>query len=308
MLKTFIRSCTKVINLFHIATGRVIRMVFVTNVGLLRSARSWRALGLGLAVALTLGPNYSSGQVSSSPCAPGSVTPPLNLVAWWSLNEGTGATAIFDGAGGDNNGTTMNGNNPAFINSGGPTQVTGQFVNNSLHFGTSVYARVPNSANLNFGTNTNFSIDAWINTQTSTQTEPILDKRGATNTGYSMSIQGNHLFFEIGAKSLQGPLITPGTWNFVGVTVKRSTGTGTAVTFYTGVPGGTLSVLSAPSFPPGANATNTRDLDIGLNPFNPHANISIDELEIFNRALLQNEITAIFKAGKKGKCWKYNPN
>ena len=51
------------------------------------------------------------------------------------------------------------------------------------------------------------------------------------------------------------------------------------------------------------NASNTsRPLLIGNNPFNPHWNISIDELELFNKALDTLEVSSIWNAGSAGKC------
>jgi hypothetical protein len=41
---------------------------------------------------------------------------------------------------------------------------------------------------------------------------------------------------------------------------------------------------------------------IGYNPANPHVDIIIDELEIFNRGLSRQEIRSMFLAGNAGKC------
>jgi hypothetical protein len=162
-------------------------------------------------------------------------------------------------------------------------------------------------ADLNFGAGS-FSIDAWINTDMGTQTEPIVDKLGNLNIGYSFSIVGtlptnSKPTIRIGTGSstilLDGPVITTGQWNFVAVTVNTQLN---IATFYVGDANGQSLTQSSGTFLGTTNATNTRPLLIGGNPSNPHWNIMIDELEIFDRALDPAEVTSIWDAGSFGKC------
>lgn len=267
--------------------------------GLSRSARLWRVSGLILALALTLGQGHSSGQVPSNPCPPGSVTPPPGMVAWWSLNEGLGATTVSDSAGGDNDGTPM----PGAIGPNGPTPIANIFVGNSLRAGNNRYVRVPPASNLDFGTG-NFTIDAWVRFTPGTQTEPIVHKLDA-NGGYFMYILSNNqgirnLVLQVGSLKFMGPQITVpiGTWIFVAATRLVPSPTSQVVTLYVGAGDLTAPVQSISS------ATSAAPLLIGHWPSNPHASLAIDEVEIFNRVLQPTEIAAIRTAGNRGKCWK----
>src|SRR5262249_34566651 len=88
---------------------------------------------------------------------------------------------------------------------------------------------------------------------------------------------------------------TDNNWHHVGVTVSRSSG---RVTFYVD---GVATILTSPALPTG-NINNTVSLLIRAtgSGFTPGP-ISIDELEMFNRALAALEIQAIVRAGPAGK-------
>jgi hypothetical protein len=277
-------------------------MTFINKqAGLSRSARSWRVPGLILGLAFTLSQGYSSGQVPSNQCPQGSVPPPPGMVAWWSLDEGLGATTVSDSAGGGNDGTSI----PGAIGLNGPTPVAGLFVGNSLRFGNNRYVEVPPASNLDFGTG-NFTVDAWVKFTPGTQTEPIVHKLDS-NGGYFLYIASSNqgirnLVLEVGSLKFMGPQINVpiGTWIFVAATrlvPSPTDSTKQEVTLYVGA--------SALTDEQQINsATSTAPLLIGHWPSNPHAGLTIDEVEIFNRVLQPTEIAAIFNAGNKGKCLK----
>jgi gliding motility-associated-like protein len=219
------------------------------------------------------------------------------MVAWWPLDGLNSAGEYEDLAGGDNNGTPI----------GKPSQVLGQYVNNSLATGVIDGVQVSPATNLNFGTGP-FTIDAWVKPGPTDQAESIVSKQRGSNSGYSLFLESGRLHFQSGSLVLAGPQVSPNQWNFVAVVVEPP-----YVTLYVGTP--FSSNLSQVSYGIPANtglptnstinATNNEALIIGrslsLNPFSN--GIIIDEVEIFNRALNQRpELESIFDAGAVGKC------
>ena len=240
---------------------------------------------------------------SATGIGPGCVIPPPGMVAWWPMDDSAGATDVAEITGG-NNGIPQGGGLVGLPN--GPDPVPGK-VGGALRFvgvPGQQYAEVPGPASaLNFAGG-NFSIDAWINTSMGTQTEPVVDKIGpllGATSGYSLSIQGSspyYLTLGIGTGStvqfVQGPPIIAGAWNFVAVTVSPP-----LVRFYVSNANGSNQSTATVGT---TNASTTLPLLIGRNPANPHVDVTIDELEIFNRALSQQEAQDIFNSGSAGKC------
>jgi uncharacterized repeat protein (TIGR01451 family) len=174
------------------------------------------------------------------------------------------------------------------------------------------YVEVPDDGELNFGSGP-FTIDAWVKPQPGQQIQPIVAKLDVNSrAGYFLFIQQDPtisaapvLTLQIGStgpviiQQRNGPPITPGVWNFVAAVVNPPN-----VTLYVGV-GNNLVHYTFPLLPdiPTPNATSTTPLHIGRSPYNPHANgITIDELELYKRALSETEIRGIFNAGSAGKC------
>lgn len=226
------------------------------------------------------------------------VEAPPGMVAWWPMDEQVGDDNVADIVHFHEGDPKPNG----FVGSpDGPDAVPGK-VGGALHYisvpAPSRYVEVGDAPDLNFGAGS-FSIDAWVNTASGTQTEPIVDKFGANN-GYAFSIQGALPTLIIGQGStylyLQGPPIVLNDWNFVAVTVNPQT-----ATFYVGnvTNGFTQSSSSTGNY----NASNPNlPLLIGKNPVNPHWDIIIDELEMFDRDLSEAEVKSIWAADTLGKC------
>ena len=228
---------------------------------------------------------------------------PAGAVAWWPLNEATGATAVSD-IGGGHVGAPMSGP----VGSGGPSPTTGM-VGGALYFiSQNTYVRVPDSPALNFGTG-DFTIDAWVNpVQVGPgRIQPIVDKTsgGFSWTGYRLWIENGNLHFAVrdgNTGFLISAPITYGTWQFI-----AAVRTANSLNLYIN---GSLVATGSWSVTNLGNVSNTADLWLGgitSNGFSPAqppviGEIAIDELEIFNRALTPQEIQAIYQAGSAGKC------
>lgn len=245
---------------------------------------------------------YGAGSAGKCKCVP----PPPNMVAWWPLDELTGAPFANDIIGFNNMGIPQ----PAGIGApGGPSPVTGE-VNGALYFGGS-YLEVAPQAELDFGAG-DFSIDAWVRPVdcshgTGGNFAAIADKFDVnTNIGFSfyldqptlfvanlyLMINGSPVFMSSGTIPTQSP-----TWSHVAVTVTRPPIGAAVGTFYVnGLPAGTFT-------PPTGSVNNTLPLWIGLTRIpNGICENAIDELELFNRALSPAEVKSIADAKGAGKC------
>jgi len=230
------------------------------------------------------------------PCTP----PPANMVMWLKFDETSGNTAF----------NSSSGNNGVLVN--GPTRVLGQYVVNSLAFdGVNDYVQVQPYPAMQFGTG-DFSVDAWVKTTSFNNTVRVIvdhrEENGPTVRGYSLFLGANNLLaFQIadGPSFINYPstLAVPpdGRWHMVAVTVKRNDPQG--IKFYVdGVQqalgrdptGHTGSVTAGPCYPfrVGSRSSTVSGLFPG----------SIDEVELFRRALTPAEIKAIYDARCRGKC------
>jgi hypothetical protein len=276
-------------NLPHITTSMVVQALGM-NAGLLWKARSCQVLGLVLTLALVFAPGYLSAQS----CAP----PPTGLVGWWPLDE-TGGTTVSDHSGLGNHGTTSS---LSGIGPQGPPKSVAGFVGNGLVFFFGSRVNVPANSSLDFGTNTSFTIDAWINGGPS----PFVGNFDInTKVGYAFAFgDSGVLVFQMGdpGGTWNGPALTRDVWTFVAVVVDRQHKT---VTLYTdaGSPGTPLSSSPSSAIASTLSAGSGLPLHIGGCPGNPNGcHTIIDEVEIFNRALTQAELQSIFDAGSAGKC------
>lgn len=263
-----------------------------------------------------LGNDFALDDISFKRCV--NCTPlPQNPVAWWPMDETGGETDAFDIL----NGYAAN-SLSGTIGAGGPTPVVGKVDINNTTLGALQFSGPSGGGYLNAGVNpafnfagNAFTIDAWVYTNMTTQTEPIVDKLANQSSGYAFSLQGNPsaafptlaVGTTSGVQVFQGPPIAVGQWNFVAVAVSPA-----SITFFVGGdPGGGSSFASlSHSLPSGTVITLTNNLPllIGHNPLNPHKNIIIDELEIFNQALTYAELDKIWAADDLGKCRKTCPS
>jgi len=236
------------------------------------------------------------------------VNAPSDLVSWWPLDEASGAPSLQDIIGG-NNATPV-----------APQPVSG-VVDGAIHFlgnGLSGAYVAPQGALFDIGL-ADFSIDAWVNFDAALANSRhyIVNKfDSSTNKGYALyvmspGITGNErLEFMWGDGSNVSTVqsITPITtnqgttneWHHVAVTFARSVGS-YALDIRLYVDGAQQGIQVGN--PPGLGSlVNFLFLEIGSQPSTIDEPITIDELEIFNRALNPSEIADIYNAGSAGKC------
>jgi hypothetical protein len=256
------------------------------------------------------------------------------MVAWWPLNESTGAVVVNDIIGFNNQGTPKSGGSLGSANS--PAAIAGQvggavnFKSNLQSLATNTGAaniEVPDHDEIDFGTG-DLSIDAWVRmlapppSDAPTQSrlivgklEPTRSALATTGTGYALSLvaspaNGASLQFMMGDG---GPLVSYttrerfvpfDTWTHVVVTVDRKGG---KVAFYIN---GQLVPATEATMPKGS-VSNGSSLLIGgsniggqgfLNTIFLYPEVSLDEIEMFKRLLTSPEIQSIFNAGPSGKC------
>ena len=232
----------------------------------------------------------------------GCVPPPSDMVAWWTFDEGSGSVAN-DIALFNNQGTLHNG--PAWI----PGMVAG-----ALRFdGQDDYVQVPNHPELNVG-NGSFTIDAWVRTTWNGYGVVVLqDKRGPA-AGYhlhlyrsaqytggravpALNVTGGGTFENHNA--VNAPDVADRQWHHIAavadVPAKQVRIYMDGVLVYTG----TSNVL-------GNNLNNDDAFYLGMRTpthgGGGHFPGDLDEVELFKRALTQQEIQAIYNAGSAGKC------
>lgn len=264
------------------------------------------------------------------PC--GCTPPPSGMVAWWPLDE-TSGTTVTDILGGLN-GTTLPGPiGPIGPPANGPAPGSlaplpqPAVVGGSLYFYSQAnrFVQVPNTSSLNFGTG-DFTIDAWVYPIQVPQNsyQPIVDKLDVgAKTGYSLYIKSpgiaNNARLEFvwgnGTVVLTVQSISPiayNQWHHVAVTFKRLQQVnpgdpsfeikmyvnGAAAGAQSGAPsGGVGTIANTLALLIGGTRANT-----GTGQVFPLGEIALDEVELFNRALAQSEIQAIYNAGSAGKC------
>ena len=211
---------------------------------------------------------------------PACVPPPPDMVSWW---PGDGTTDdIIDG----NNGTFH----------GTASYATGE-VGQAFSFDEFNYVEVPDAANLDFEPNAPITVDMWVYRTRDNGTMHMLGKRvgctGNSGINYQMGFTGAQgLFFggNVGGVETHQdlPLLT---WTHLAGTFDGST-----IRFY--INGELAGTVDATSIGP----TNDAPLRIGTSGDCEHFVGLIDEIELFNRALSQEEIQSIVDAGTAGKC------
>lgn len=246
------------------------------------------------------------GQITTgtTTCTVSCTAPPANMTAWFPLDE-TAGTSSADLAGVSNTGTHFN----------NPTPVPGE-VDGALNFdGVDDYVEAADHSELNFDTG-DFSIDAWITADNVSGIRPIVEKRSALPThGYSFFLYNGNLYLQLADASgtddycTSAPtssctnygtavFVADGNWHHVAVTVTRNDTAG--IRFYVD---GALAATENPASRPGS-LTNSAPFRIGNKTIDGNSVFkgTIDELELFNRALSDAEISSIWAAGSDGKC------
>jgi uncharacterized repeat protein (TIGR01451 family) len=242
--------------------------------------------------------------ITCPPC----VVPPPGMVGWWPMDEANGATIVNDIASFNNQAIPKP---TGQVGPGGPSAGPGQVLGALFFAGP--YLEVAPHPELDFGPG-DFSIDCWVKPVdcshgTGGFFSPIADKLSGT-TGFAFyldqpSLGVAKLYLKI---NNQPAFVSTGTipitsslaWSHVAVTVSHPASGPAIGRFYiNGIPAGTFT-------PPPGSVTNTAPMWIGKTRI-PGGNCetTLDELEMFNRALLPTEIKAIADAKSAGKCKCY---
>ena len=210
------------------------------------------------------------------------------LVGYWSFDDGSGTTAEDFSPSGTNTGTLTN----------GPTWVDGK-LGKALSFdGISTYVSLGNPGNspLNVGTS-DFTIASWIKTTDGGGQRCIVSSTGSSR-GVRFGLTGGHPYYLIGdgttyrESSIGSAVVNDGNWHHLVIVFSRTSSTATAYVdgMSSGVDSFSASIGSANSGSTkviGAMAAGT-----GL------INGTIDDVRIYNRALSQAEITALYGTTK----------
>ncbi|MEI6556638.1 MAG: LamG-like jellyroll fold domain-containing protein [Paludibacter sp.] len=197
--------------------------------------------------------------------------PTNGLVAYYPFNGNAN-----DASGYGNNGTVY-----------GTTLTTDRFgnVNRAYYFdGSTNYIDVPNSSSLNF-TN-QFTISSWIKTNFSSDWQRIVDKgQQATSNGYVLDMIGNSVRLNANYQYTTNATICNNTWKHI-VSVYNN---GVVQIYIDGILNSTITSTAT------SLVACTNNLKIGKANGNLvyfHGNI--DDIRIYNRALNQNEVTALY--------------
>lgn len=218
---------------------------------------------------------------SAGNCKPQCTPPPSGMVSWW-----TGDSSTNDIIGGYN-GTLVNG--AAY----GPGKVGQAF----SFDGTNQHVELPEPVG-DFGA-TAFSVDFWIYTSDpgSTSGHYILGKSYPDGgQGWDVRYYNRTVTVEGWSFEITSDAITLDEWHHIAVSATASD-----ITLYID------GVVKGTSGRPASITSTSNPFRIGYTTgFWPYTgtgfNGLIDEVEIFNRALSDTEIAAIYNAGSAGKC------
>jgi len=223
------------------------------------------------------------------------------LLDWWRFD------GDFDDSIGTNNGT---------LTGTGVTFIPGE-VGQAIQFpGTTLS---PNGAGITFGTNAgnfgahDFTIDYWMNTTSTKTEEAFLGNRYICNLGNWWDIRvgtggtfpptggpkAGVVHFECGDGTVAGQVslfivnaVNDGLWHHVAITRRGAV--------YSGyLDGKSNAIYSAPGV---ANVSHSTTMTLGQNICQGHDDTvpysgAVDELDLWNRALTDVEIAAIYQAG-----------
>lgn len=240
---------------------------------------------LCLSVLATVG---SAPRLDAQSCT----SPPSNLRAWFTLDETSGTTVTDEIA--SLTGTAY-----------GALIAPGKVANGrAFSAQSSSYVRVPDNFRLDLGT-ADFTIDAWI--KTTKEDGIIVAKRSSSNIGYLLMLYDGRLLLQMGDSSGHRNRWSPssvyladGNWHFVAASVNRDSSTGGRL-----YADGNLIFTFDPRAQSGSlsNAEPLLMAKTGQSGDSyAYFQGTIDEVEIFNRALLDSELDDIYFAGSAGKC------
>lgn len=216
----------------------------------------------------------------------------------------------------DNNLDDSSGHNNAGTAVGAPGFSAGQVGANAMHIGsTDDYVSLGAPADLNFGTDTDFSVSIWVK-MTAWSDDPSIignkDWDSGSNPGYVISTDNDgHLQWNWAGKAdgsngdrkdYDGPAGTfsaPPTWRHVVVAVDRQ---GMAVTYVDGVQRDARNISTPPNQLNTLDGLATNIGQDGAGDYGPRfSDADFDDLGIWRRVVTAQEVANIFNKGKEGK-------
>lgn len=238
------------------------------------------------------------------PCDP----VPSGIVAWWQAESNS-----LDFVAG-NNGTLVNGT--GF----GPGEIETAFSLNGIN--NYVLANPSAPANLDVGQGEGLTFEEWINPNTVSAEEILLEYERALGTGNGSDVgigmaihadSGGILYANLtdtggGAHEFTSPpnLLVPGVWQHVAMTYDKASG---LAVFY--INGSLVTVANLGNFTPQTGFTNVllgaRTTFHSVSSPSSAYSGKLDEISLYDRALSSNEIAAIYLAGSAGKCFTPTP-
>ncbi len=224
---------------------------------------------------------------------PACAHPPANMTAWYTFDQ-TGSAQ--EDLANENTATAHN-----------TTSIVGEVANALKFNGTTAYVEAPSQPSNNLGIG-NFSIDAWVKIANPADDNGIvvlLDKRDAS-FGYHLFLLNGALGLQIAdsagyANYLSNTAVpADNRWHLVAVTVIRNSTAG-GVWYLDGASIGTFNPTAHQG-----SLNSTSPLDIGVRTSaqqgGGYFKGSMDEVEIFTRALSSAEVLSLMQAGPAGKC------
>ena len=248
--------------------------------------------------------NQTNWEANADAQAEDCIPAPSGMVSWWPM----------DGNGNDFfvvNSPVEVGGNPQFVSG------TGAKVAQAMSFdGLDDHVRISGSASTDVGTGTGFTIDMWIKPQNISTQRPLIEWHNSANPADSGN-EGVHLWISVPLAGDGGPgslfvnmkdtsggnhllssapgVITANSYHHVALVYAKSGGNGFTTLLVDG------NVVAGP-VPTTTNPQTGFNLYFGLRPGAERFIGEMDEIELYNRALSQAEIQAIFNAGTAGKC------
>ena len=234
-----------------------------------------------------------SSNADAANCTPG----PQGLVSWWRA-EGNGLDSV--------------GGNTAYsaLLQGGVSFSAGEAGLGFLLNNTNAYLVVPASQSLNIGAGSNLTVEAWIRVSNVTGYHPIMEWHDSgRNPGVNFWIIPTGAIYA-DVKGIDGSahpfmsannVLTPNVFQHVALTYNGTTGIGTLY-----LNGAIVAQANLGNFVP----QTTYNVWLGHRPGDVPGDVTygtylggvLDELSLYNRALVSNEIAAIYTAGAAGKC------
>ena len=210
-----------------------------------------------------------------------------NLVSRWKLNDNAANTNVNDDVG-SNDGTLLGGDYTQDITVAGPTDTTPGFAFNGIDDAISV-------GDLTDGWN-QLTVSAWFNSNVEGDQNAIVSEyQTAGDRNFQITIRDTDEIAYIICSSdntcsiittVNSPIST-NTWYHASLTYDGTT----AIAYLNGEVVGTDTVAS------GALDTTSQPFQIGRRGTVQYFDGSIDEVRVYNRALTQAEITALYNSG-----------